>query len=131
MMGVFGMLAVGLMCFVLRQSVREERWPIYEKYVKCAFIGLNAGLLLMVVLSLFPGGFMQVRDVLENGYWHARSLSYSGSDTARLLEWLRFPGDIVFILFGALPMVIALAIGYADSWRYPRRAEPGTLEPAE
>jgi nitric oxide reductase subunit B len=131
MMGVFGMLAVGLMCFVLRQSVREERWPMLEKYVKCAFIGLNAGLLLMVVLSLFPGGFMQIRDVLEHGYWHARSLAYSGTETARLIEWLRFPGDIVFIVFGALPMVIALGIGYADSWRHPRRAAPGTPEPAE
>jgi nitric oxide reductase subunit B len=38
----------------------------------------------------------QVRDVLENGYWHARSPDYLGGALPRF-EWLRLPGDLVFI----------------------------------
>jgi len=41
MMGVFGMLAIGLMVFVLRQTTSEERWPSIEKYIRVAFWGTN------------------------------------------------------------------------------------------
>ena len=30
---------------------------------------------MMVVMSLFPAGVLQLIYVLENGYWHARSLT--------------------------------------------------------
>ena len=66
----------------------------------------------MVILSLFPGGVLQVWDVVQHGYWHARSLEYIGSGRARLIEWLRLPGDLVFIIFGAIPLVIASIKGY-------------------
>ncbi len=107
MMGVFGMLAIALMVFVLRQTSREGDWPGIEKYIRCAFWGTNVGLAMMLVMSLFPGGLLQVWDVLQNGYWHARSLDYIGSERSRLIEWLRMPGDVVFIVFGAVPLVIA------------------------
>lgn len=112
LMGVFGMLAIALMVFVLRQTADESRWPGIEKYIKVAFWGTNIGLLMMIGLSLFPGGVLQVWDVVENGYWHARSLAYTATDTARLLEWLRLPGDLVFIIFGATPLVIAAIKSY-------------------
>jgi nitric oxide reductase subunit B len=35
-----------------------------------------------------------------------------GTDTARLIEWLRLPGDPVFIIFGAVPLTIAAIKGY-------------------
>jgi nitric oxide reductase subunit B len=112
MMGVFGMLAIALMVFVLRQTSSDAHWPAIEKYVRCAFWGTNVGLALMVTMSLFPGGLLQVWDVLENGYWHARSLDYIGSERSHLIEWLRMPGDVVFIVFGALPLVMATLKGY-------------------
>lgn len=112
LMGVFGMLALALMVFVLRQTSDEARWPAIEKYVKVGFFGTNIGLAMMVAFSLFPGGVLQVWDVIQNGYWHARSLAYTGSDTARLLEWLRLPGDLVFIFFGAVPLTIAAVKGW-------------------
>ena len=112
MMGVFGMLAIALMVFVLRQTSSEARWPGIEKYIRCAFWGTNVGLAMMVAMSLFPGGLLQVWDVLQNGYWHARSLDYVGSERSHLIEWLRMPGDVVFIVFGAVPLVIATAKGY-------------------
>lgn len=112
LMGVFGMLAIALMVFVLRQVSDDARWPGVEKYIKIAFWGCNVGLAMMVILSLFPSGVLQLWDVLENGYWHARSLDYIGSEWARLLEWMRMPGDIVFIVFGAVPLVIAAIKSY-------------------
>jgi nitric oxide reductase subunit B len=112
LMGVFGMLAIALMVFVLRQTSSDERWPGIEKYVRVAFWGTNIGLAMMVVMSLFPSGVLQLWDVVQHGYWHARSLDYLGSDRARLIEWLRMPGDLVFILFGAVPLVIATVKGY-------------------
>ena len=112
LMGVFGMLALAMMVFVLRQTTDETRWASMEKYIKVAFWGTNIGLLMMVTMNLFPGGVLQVWDVIQHGYWHARSLAYTGSATARLIEWLRLPGDLVFIIFGAVPLVIAAIKGY-------------------
>lgn len=107
MMGVFGMLAIALMVFVLRQTASEERWPGIEKYVRVAFWGTNIGLMMMVVMSLFPGGVLQVWDVVQNGYWHAREAGFTHSPRSHLIEWLRLPGDLVFIIFGSVPLAIA------------------------
>jgi len=82
----------------------------------------------MVVFSLFPGGIMQVHDVVENGYWHARSLAYTATPLARTLEWLRMPGDLVFMFAGALPLAVAMTWGYLTLWKKtsgaPQSAEP-------
>lgn len=107
MMGVFGMLAVALMVFVFRQVLSDEDWNKIEKYVRYSFAGLNIGLLLMVILSLFPGGIMQLMDVLNNGYWHARSRDFLSTDTMIMLEWFRMPGDTIFLVVGVLPLVWA------------------------
>jgi len=116
MMGVFGMLGVGLMVFVLRESTTEATWARLERYVRCGFWGLNIGLTMMLVLSLFPSGVLQMNDVVQNGYWHARSLAYTSGTLPRLLEWLRLPGDLVFILLGAAPIVLAMCLGYLALW---------------
>lgn len=112
MMGVFGMLAIALMVFVLRQTSTDASWVDIEKCVKVGFWGTNVGLTLMLVMSLFPSGVLQVWDVAQHGYWHARSLDYIGSERSRLIEWLRLPGDLVFILFGAIPLLIASIKGW-------------------
>ncbi len=54
MMGVFGMLAIALMVFVLRQTTDDARWPGIEKYIKVGFWGTNIGLLMMVALQPVP-----------------------------------------------------------------------------
>src|SRR5215831_17325719 len=127
MMGVFGMLGVALMVFVLRETVHESLWARLEKYVRCGFWGLNIGLAMMILFSLFPSGLLQVRDVLVNGYWHARSLDYLGGELPRLLEWLRLPGDLVFIFLGALPILLALGLGYRSLWS--ERPQAGAVRP--
>jgi len=113
-MGAFGMLAMALMVLSLRQVLTDEQWIRPEKYIRISFWGLNAGLVLMVASSLFPGGISQLWDVLQNGYWHARSLEYTGRSFVRLIEWLRMPGDMVFIGFGVVPAVIAALIAYRN-----------------
>jgi nitric oxide reductase subunit B len=112
LMGVFGMLALAMMVFVLRQTADDTSWPGMEKYIRIGFWGTNIGLAMMVVLSLFPGGVMQIWDVVQNGYWHARGPLYTTSDTAKFFEWMRLPGDVVFIVFGAAPLAIAAIKGY-------------------
>jgi nitric oxide reductase subunit B len=67
----------------------------------------------MVVLNLFPGGVMQLADVLENGYWHARSVEFLTQTKIQLIEWIRLPADLIFIVFGVLPIVIASVKTYA------------------
>ncbi|MEO6798691.1 MAG: cbb3-type cytochrome c oxidase subunit I [Rhodanobacter sp.] len=112
LMGVFGMLAIALMVFVLRQTASDKSWPGIEKYVKVAFWGTNIGLGMMVVMSLFPSGVLQMWDVIQHGYWHARSIEYMSMPRSHLIEWLRLPGDLVFIIFGAIPLVIASIKGW-------------------
>ena len=127
LMGVFGMLAIALMVFVMRQTSDDVQWAGIEPYVKVAFWGTNGGLALMVALSLFPGGVLQIWDVLENGYWHARSLEYISSERSRMIEWMRMPGDVVFIVFGAVPLVIAAVKAYIGVRRQPALPAMGAL----
>ncbi len=112
MMGVFGMLAVALMVFALRQVLGDVEWARVERYIRVSFWGLNLGLALMVVTNLFPGGVLQLWDVLQNGYWHARGPEFLSGRIVRLVEWLRLPGDLVFIGLGVVPLLVAMGLAY-------------------
>ena len=119
LMGVFGMLAIALMVFVLRQTATDRDWPGIEKWIRITFWGANIGLFMMVFMSLFPSGLRQVWDVMQNGYWHARSEAFMHETPALVIEWLRFPGDVVFIVFGSIPLTIAAI----KAWLGVRRQE--------
>jgi len=112
--GVFGMLGVALMAYVLREIASDAIWPRAEKCLRVSWWGLNVGLAMMIVLSLLPNGLLQLWDVIENGYWHARSIAHTGSTLPKLLEWMRTPGDLVFIFAGAVPLVWGLWIAWLD-----------------
>jgi nitric oxide reductase subunit B len=118
-MGVFGMLAVALMVFAFRQVTPDERWPNTEKYIRVSFWGLNVGLAMMILSNLFPGGVLQLHDVLQNGYWHARSAAFGHSTLMQALEWARLPGDLIFIAVGVVPLVIAAFKTYFGLFRTP------------
>lgn len=122
LMGVFGMEALALMVMAFRQVLTDEQWVLPEKFIRVSFWGLNCGLALMLLGSLFPGGILQVYDVLNNGYWHARGPEYLNLEFTRLLEWARLPGDAVFIACGVLPMAMAAVITYVRMRRTPAAA---------
>ena len=100
MMGVYGMLSMALLVFCLRYLLRPEDWS--DKLIAFSFWSLNGGLVWMVFANLFPLGIMQLADVVTNGYWHARSLEFFEKHT--YLEWLRLPGDMIFIV-GVVPLL--------------------------
>ena len=112
MMGVFGMFSISFMVFAIRQVLSDEEWRHVDKYIRVSFWGLNIGLALMIVLSLFPGGVLQFFDVLKNGYWHARSPEFLNDRVTTLIEWIRLPADAIFILLGVVPLLISAGFAY-------------------
>jgi nitric oxide reductase subunit B len=103
MMGVYGMLAVGLALFALRYIIPPDRWP--DRLAKISFWSLNIGLAWMVFATLLPLGVMQLWTSVNTGYFEARTLGYITEPGNVILEWLRMPGDVVFIVGGILPFV--------------------------
>jgi hypothetical protein len=44
------------------------------------------------------------------------SAAYTSDPRPRLLEWLRLPGDLEFIVLGAVPIALAMCRGYVALW---------------
>ncbi len=109
MMGVYGMLGVGLALFCLRYIIPEKQWS--DRAAQISFWSLNLGLAWMVFATLFPLGILQLYHSISVSYYDARTLNYIGSRANSILEWLRMPGDIVFILGGALPILYLSFLG--------------------
>ena len=122
-MGVYGMLAVGIALFCLRYLVPAERWS--DRAAAFSFWALNIGLAWMSFATLFPLGVAQLYHSVSAGYYEARSLEFLTTGMNTLLEWMRLPGDILF-LAGIVPILYLawLAVRY--------RVAPTTLdEPRE
>ena len=120
MMGVYGMLAVGLLLFCLRYLMREEHWS--DRAAKISFWSLNIGLAWMAFANLFPVGMAQLHDALAHGYYHARSIEFISQPWVNALEWLRLPGDVLFIAGGVLPLIWLC-------WKGVRYPNPNRLGP--
>ncbi len=94
--GVYGMLGIGLMMFVLRSMYRVQVWN--EKLLKFSFWSINIGLLLMVVLSVLPIGLLQTIASVNEGMWYARSAEFMQQPGMDTLRWLRVIGDTIFAI---------------------------------
>ncbi len=125
MMGVYGMLAIGLGLFCLRYLIPAERWP--EKWARIAFWSTNIGLAWMCFATLLPLGILQLYKSVNSGYFEARELKFLGNDTNNLLEWLRFPGDVIFIVGGALPVLYIAYVGIRHRIKRTTLEEPGEI----
>lgn len=101
-MGVYGNLSLAVMMFCGRFLISSEKWN--DKVMKNAFWSLNAGLMLMVLLDLFPAGILQFQAVLEHGLWFGRSNAFIMSEKFQALTWLRGVGTTLFIVGGVLPI---------------------------
>ncbi|MDX2150147.1 MAG: nitric-oxide reductase large subunit [Bryobacteraceae bacterium] len=110
LMGVYGMLAIALGVFSLRNIVKPEYWK--EGWVMTGFWGLNIGLMGMILMTLVPVGFMQAMASFDKGYWWARSFDFYTQPHVNQLLWLRVIPDTIFILAGIGPLVAAALYGY-------------------
>lgn len=94
--GVYGMLGIGLMMFVLRSMYRKQVWN--EKLLKFSFWSINIGLILMVLLSVLPIGLLQTVASVNEGMWYARSAEFMQQPGMDTLRWLRAVGDTIFAI---------------------------------
>jgi nitric oxide reductase subunit B len=109
MMGVYGMLAAGLALFCVRYVIPPEPWS--DRLAAISFWSLNIGLAWMCFATLFPLGILQLYESVSHGYFEARSLQYLTNSTNALIEWLRFPGDLLMIGGGVLPLLYLCWLG--------------------
>ena len=120
MMGVYGFMALGLSMFALRYLIPREKWP--ERLAKISFWSLNVGLAWMCFATLLPLGILQLRYSVGTGYYEARQLTYITDTVNTIIEWGRMPGDLIFILGGALPYLSIAFLG-ARHWRQGRTVD--------
>ena len=114
--GVYGMLGIGLMLFVIK-GIRNK-YPWKTKALKISFWTINIGLMLMVLISLLPVGVMQVIASIKHGMWYARSAEFMQDPTLQMLRWLRLVGDVIFAV-GALALAWFIA-GLEFGWSYKK-----------
>lgn len=111
--GVYGMLGIGLMLFCLKGLAVRKLWRTGA--LSFAFWAINAGLALMVLLSLLPVGLMQTYASIDQGMWYARSAEFLQTPLMDHLRWLRVVGDTTFAL-GVLSLgwfVLGLKTGWS------------------
>ncbi len=118
MMGVYGMLAMGFFMFVARYFIPPDARS--ERAMRISFWSLNLGLALMLFLNLAPLGGLQLFDSVRAGYWHAREPGFFADPLVRAFEWLRLPGDALFIVGGILPIVYLALRMFRERGRYGR-----------
>jgi nitric oxide reductase subunit B len=81
----------------------------------------------MCFATLLPVGILQLYESVDKGYFEAREPKFLTNDTNAMLEWLRLPGDLIFIIGGAVP---ALYISYLAIRHTVKRTpldEPGDI----
>lgn len=109
LMGVYGMLAVAAVLFCTRYLMTEDAWS--NKLCAISFWSLNIGLMLMLLLNIFPAGVIQMLASYTHGFWFARSYDFIHSNQFQMFTWLRVIGDMTFVVGGILPLVFLVLRG--------------------
>lgn len=109
LMGVYGMLAVAAILFTGRYLIKPDAWS--DRLASCSFWCLNAGLLLMLLLNIFPAGIVQMVASFNHGFWYSRSYEFLKSDSFQMFTWLRVAGDLLFVAGGVIPLVVLILRG--------------------
>ncbi|MFC6322689.1 nitric-oxide reductase large subunit [Companilactobacillus baiquanensis] len=106
MAGVYGFFSVAIMLFAIRHLTKTEFWTEkVEKWIKWACITMNVGLAGMVFVTLMPMGFLQLKDALEHGYWHARLATFYQDPVIMGLTIARSVPDLIFT-FGVVVLLV-------------------------
>jgi nitric oxide reductase subunit B len=119
LMGVYGNISLAAMLFASKMVLRGERWN--KKVIKTVFWSINAGLMLMVILDLFPAGAIQFKAVVERGLWYGRSAEFIHGSTFEALTWMRGIGATLFFFGGVIP----LAWFMVTRWSSLKKARAG------
>ncbi|MCC7527337.1 MAG: cbb3-type cytochrome c oxidase subunit I, partial [Candidatus Melainabacteria bacterium] len=67
LMGVYGMLAVAAVLFCTRYLMANDAWN--NRLCGISFWCLNVGLMLMLILNIFPAGIIQMIASYNHGFW--------------------------------------------------------------
>jgi nitric oxide reductase subunit B len=102
LMGVYGNISIAALLFASRLLIKDKNWN--TKVVTFSFWSINVGLMLMVVLDLFPAGSIQFKAVVERGLWFGRSSEFVDYGIFNSLTWLRGIGATVFFAGGVIPL---------------------------
>jgi len=117
--GVYGMLGIGLMLFVLRDMDKTVVWK--DRYIKFAFWSINIGLATMVLFSVLPIGLAQTVASVKEGLWYARSAEFLHQPYMLTLKWMRVFGDTLFAA-GTLSLVWFI-FGLKFGWSQEKEGE--------
>jgi nitric oxide reductase subunit B len=104
--GVYGMLSIALLLFSWRGLVDRKQWN--NKPLALSFWGLNVGLFIMTLGTLFPIGIAQALTSYREGLWAARDASFFERPFVSTLGQLRIIPDTIIIVLGILPLVYFL-----------------------
>jgi len=117
--GVYGMLGIGLMLFVLKGLTGDFAWK--NNVIRFSFWSINVGLMLMLLLSLLPVGLSQTLASVHYGMWYARSADFMQQPYMAHLRWLRIVGDTIFAVgcVGLAWFVIGLKTGWSIDKQQP------------
>lgn len=108
--GTYGMLSIALLLFSWRGLVKREAWN--DRLLQVSFWGLNVGLFLMTVGTLFPVGIVQTWTAYKEGLWAARDAAFFAGGFVQLIGNLRILPDLAIILLGVVPLAIFLVRTY-------------------
>ena len=86
--------------------MQKDHWN--DRLLAYSFWGLNGGLLVLTIMTLFPVGIAQAWTSFREGLWVARDASFFDSTFVALLGQLRIIPDTVIIVVGILPLVYFL-----------------------
>lgn len=106
LMGVYGMFAIAVLLYSLRNIVKPEAWN--ERLLRLSCWGLNIGLAGMILITLIPVGILQMKASFNDGYWASRAFEFYQEPLVKALLWLRIIPDAFFIAVGILPLVYVL-----------------------
>ncbi len=112
--GVYGLLSLGLVLMILRRLAPALAWK--DRALAYAFWSMNAGLVLMVGLSILPIGIAQAVASVDTGLWYARSAEFLQSPLLERLRWLRIVGDSLFLT--GVGSLVYFVIGLKTGWSY-------------
>lgn len=116
--GVYGILGIGLMLFVLRGLYPDREWN--DKLIGWSFWTMNIGLFLMTMISILPIGIRQAIASIDHGYWYARSAEFMQTPLMDTFRWLRIPGDTLLAIGEVLFLVFIIGLKFGWSLKEKR-----------